>query len=280
MDKPVAIGPSIATFAEGNAVIAESPSSCPRNFLVRKSKIRFPVDPLYTAIGELDEHRFIRKLTREQDVQEIVTQKELDIPFSANSKLYGKLDIKVTYGDDFEEIIEKKAHISKGQRLKIIRKGIPKMSHVAQIATYMSAEKMTNGRIVHNYYEFDKDCLSLHTPEGIEFKVNFVGDAIHIDGDEYKYGKRELVRFYQIIDKAVERDTLPQRPVSTDTYRPVCSYCPMREICNEADARGWDKEQFLTKVKGEADRLIEAEAQRTKPAEIWAPALRRKKKND
>lgn len=278
--KKVTIGPSAATFARGSAVMAETPSSCPRKFLARKAGFKDPVDSLYGAMGEIDEHRYKRKLEREGFLK-VETQINFTYPLSSQVEIFGYIDMKLTYEDGTTILVEKKSHISKSQRLEIIRKQRVKTSHVAQLVTYLLAQNLTEGKIVCDYYEMDKDCTAIINTEGTEFSVEIDRSTheILVNGEKYKYSLRDLAKFYSIMVKAIEGTDLPARPVQpTAAFKSPCVFCPLRELCNDADVYGWKKEEFLAKVMENKDRLLNLK--KTRPPEIWAPANRRKKNND
>ena len=198
MSERLAIGPSMATFAKGASIVAESSSSCPRYYLARKQGFRTQIDPLYTAMGEVDEARYRTLLQKQSPDIKIEDQINLSHNLSAVAKIYGFLDMKVTYPDGTEILVEKKSHISKSARLDIIRKKTPKLSHVAQLSTYLMLTGIPKGKIVCDYYELDYDCKSLMSTEGIEFDVELKGRDIYVDGEKFEYSIENLSKFYKI----------------------------------------------------------------------------------
>ena len=276
MTKRLAIGPSMASFAQGSAVIAESSSNCPRYFLARKNGFKTDIDPLYTAMGEVDERRYMKQYQKANPQDTIETQINLDHELSPLSKIYGFLDMKITKVDGTIMLVEKKSHISKSTRLEVIRKKQVKLSHVAQLATYLMLTKLTSGKIVCDYYELNYDCDKLCNTEGIEFLVELRGRDIYVDGEKFKYDMNDLAKFYKIIDNAIKSDELPARPLPKTGGRTPCVYCPLSGKCDQADVEGLNKHGFLAKVLDDLDRLIETENNRRKKAEFFSPARKPK----
>ena len=280
MTKKTVIGPSGASFAQNGVVIAETPTACPRRWLAKKNGFRTEIDALYGAMGELDEHRWKTKHLRENPDHTIETQIEINHDLSPHLAIKGYIDAKLTTPEG-SKLVEKKSHISKSQRLAIIRKQTPKMAHVAQLSTYLVTQKMTDGVIINDYYEFDKECLTLTNTEGYQFDITLNGRSIEVNGEPYQYDLDNLAEFYKIMNAAVTNDSLPSRPRPVNlSDRKPCVFCPLKDICDQADIERWDKELFLDKVNTESERLIREDTEKRKPAQIWAPSLRRKKKND
>ena len=184
----------------------------------------------------------------------------------------------------------------------MIRKGVIDESHLAQVCSYLVAKKLTEGWVVNSYYEFDQDCFQLKMTEERTFYVELRGREIWVDMPQgimedvepegsRKYSRsintfqkyhsdlNSLAKFYKILDNAVKNDVLPGRPVKQiGSHSSPCAYCPLSTHCDEAEIMGLDKRSFLSKVKADESRLIEVANAKSKPAEIWAPALKRSKK--
>ncbi len=131
----------------------------------------------------------------------------------------------VTYHDGFKVIHECKTSQSKPFLYGVVRKGEPKVNHMAQLVFYLTHLNETRGKLV---------CLYAPTGELRVFKVEITpnGDVL-VDGRKYLYNVQNQITHQLLAAKVINERIIWSRPRGK-----ACDYCVYKSECDKYDAAG------------------------------------------
>ena len=231
------------------------------------------IDPLYIAMGAIDEARFAAKLTRAG--LPFTREQDLATPIAGSQVVIrGRYDFKVT-GPDGVYFVEKKSTLSKNRLRDIIVKGVVDPHHLAQLITYMVIDKVPRGVVSVTYWQWDDQIDGLVVGNEREFQVFITpGGDIEVDGQIYLRHVRSLQAWFKTAAKGMEdADTvLPSRPKPGQAWSSPCRYCPLKDVCDQ-----YDKTQNVAQFWQESKQI---ETRAGKPAEISLPPKVKGRKNE
>jgi len=218
------ISPSSAAFALGNLVVTDYSQGCLRHLLFkRKIPKDSDIPEEFAKMGEDGELKYLDYMLTQQDYpfhRELPFISEIDgVPVK------GRVDF-VSYHDGFRVIHECKTSQSKTFLYGVVRKGEPKLNHVAQIVSYLVHFGETKAKLVARYAPKNEERI-------IKIEVDDLG-RILVDKRVYKYSLQEQINHQLLSAKVIKENLIWDRP-STGT----CRYCQYAEECLK-----WDTEEF------------------------------------
>jgi hypothetical protein len=238
----------------------------------RRFEKEIDIDPLYEAMGAIDETRYAARLRAAgtQFQREVVITHPIG---STGVNIEGRIDFVLDTPDGVV-IVEKKSTISPRRKSAIIVKGDVDPSHLAQVVSYMAVKKVTQGRIVVTFWKWADDIESLIVDGEREFVVHVTpaGD-ISVDGAPYPSHVRNLQAWFKTCADAMNAaDTkLPGRPF-IQGYTNPCQRCPLAPHCDQYD-RTRNVQEFWMHTK-------DVEMSAGPSAEIIEPKIKKGKKNE
>lgn len=267
------LSPSKSAWMNGDLVVTKYEKSCARFVLwERRFEKEANIDPIYEAMGTLDETRYATKLKREK----IKFEREVEISHQIGDTgipIEGRIDFEL-FTPQGPVLVEKKSTISPRREYDIIQKGNIDPGHLAQLVSYMAVKKIPDGKVVVTFWKWDDTIDGLVVGSEREFlvKVTPQGD-ITVDGIPSAYHVRHLQQWYYSVARAMNKadSGLPPRPKITP-YQNPCKYCPLANSCNK-----YDSDRNINAF-WEDTKNIEMSA--GKPAEIVEPKKEKKGKKD
>ena len=219
-------------------------NSCPRRVLLRSHGIEPPVDDVRTQktfnIGFLNEELFVKHYMAH--IPHCVDF-AIEEPISANVDFVGHSDVVTD-----KLVFELKSATSKNTWEKV-KKGKPKLSHLAQLSNYMLSREVTEGYLVYSLYAY---VGGLELPD-VFFKVTIDNDTnILLEGKETGYKLEHVAADRQTKAKVLEDNSVYDgRPVNPTDRQSPCFYCPFSDVCDKWDKATKNKttERFLDKAK-------------------------------
>jgi CRISPR/Cas system-associated exonuclease Cas4 (RecB family) len=227
----VNINPSSAAFVLGDMVVTDTPQGCLRFLLLKKHLPREEGIPLELQVmGERGECIYMEKLLTEQP-----WPFHRELPFQSKVegvKVRGRMDF-VTYHDGFKVIHECKTSQSKTFLYDVIKKGKPKVNHIAQLVFYLIHLEETRGKLVTLYAP---------TMEEKVFKVEIKdGNVVYLNSVPYYYTVENQIMHQLLSAKVIKEDFVANRP-----WGKACTYCRYKEECDKYDGCGGSSfEDFL-----------------------------------
>lgn len=270
----IKIYPSSAAFAKGPQSNGAYNNSCYRYQVVADhadQPIKSNINPIYAAVGALDEHRYEQVLiSRGYDVQAEVAKRDEIAPGVIVS---GRRDFVISkspteQSDWSVAIVEKKSTISKSKKTRIKKRQIEE-SQLAQLVTYMALDKINTGFLVQTFYYFPKDLNRLEVGAEVEYKITLKDRSIYVDNELYERTLDDLAAYYKTQIFYRQGKQIGPRPANAHKpYGSPCNFCPLKDFCNEFDLGHISEHEMLTDVP---KKLIEiTETQEPRPAQIWA----------
>ncbi len=245
--------PSSSGFALEDGYVVEYNSACLRYLPAAMDADRIEIDPKYMTLGLQHEDMHAERLGDKLKDRELPVKRE----YQSNVVYSGRVDFITTDG----EIHETKGSMSKNFLYSVIRKKQPKLSHVAQLTSYLAHLNMTKGKIVAGYYVADKKGkVGLKEEVIFDVEVDENGD-LFIDGNKYKYSLKDQLKYLEMAVETVSSG-LPRkkRPSNYMDFSGPCTYCPLKYLCTM-----YDKDKVSSEVfKKEAIDLINHVAQQSK----------------
>lgn len=241
MKQKLKIYPSSSGYQIGKLYQVDYNSSCHRYQLVSQGIFK-DLDPKYAQIGTIHEEWFNN--TR-QDImeREVVIKKE----YAGNVEYSGRLDFRHKDGS----ISETKASLSKSVLYSTIRKKEVKLSHLAQLTSYLVHTETDRGSIVVGYY---KELTDISPKEYAIFDVAIDEQGqILVDNKPYKYNVHDYLTYLFTLIHHLEFGTIGDRPMAPSPWQNPCSKCPLLELCDKYDLN-------LTDNKTEKDDQFKKEA--------------------
>lgn len=228
----IKIYPSSSAFMVGAAVVSDSNKSCPKYQAalaltgLRSRDLPQEVAAEYAGLGALNEARIAEKLRRAG------TPFEREKPFQIAYKdglISGRVDFQLLDGS----ILEIKATTSEYVYKKVFEQGEPKLSWVAQAASYVSLLKAPRCTIIASYYELTEAYDGFQIVAEKEFVVSVDSGQILVNGVVYPYTEKDLARWYATMYKTSADPFAPAAELQQDTnpYASPCNSCPLREPC-------------------------------------------------
>lgn len=244
------IYPSASGFLVEGTVQIEYSSSCMR-MLYPGQHVRKDIDQKYKTIGSAHEEWWQNQL------QDRLAARELPVKIAVAPGIQysGRMDFVLKDGG----IHETKATSSKTALYKHIRPKQVKLSHLAQLVSYMVTTGKTEGSIIHGFYPekgpFDAP------KEWHQFLVHINEDgAIYVDGVQQPITAQAYVQFFvqQVLtlQNVHNVQNLPPRPNRYPAWKDPCKYCPIKVLCDKADKGNISASDFYTdaiSLLGETD---------------------------
>ncbi len=257
------LSPSKAGWVVGDRVDAQYPKSCFRYTVWdRRYGKEGEIDPIYTALGALDETRYATKMRR--DKVNFRREVELTHPIgSTGINIEGRVDFWIESNPP--KIVEKKSVISVTRTKKIIQDGQVDPSHLAQVLTYMAVSKVETGAIVITSWGWDSEIDALTVTGEREFAIHLSPKGeIKVDGVPYPAHIRQLQQWFRMAADAMNNAevSLPSRPVYKQGWNNPCNKCPLRLACDQYDitqnvAAFWQDTEQLTPEPGPTAQIPE-----------------------
>lgn len=268
------LSPSKATWCMGDRVDTLYESSCPRYVVwERRFEKESAIDPMYKAIGDIDEARYAAKQV--QAGVPFLREQEFSHPISGSQvTIEGRYDFRLDT-EDGPVLVEKKSITSANRAREIIEKGLIDEKQLAQLVTYMAIHKIQNGRLVSTFWKWGDDLESYVVAGEREFTVTVTpAGEIYVDGMPFHRHLRSLQKWFQITAKGMDESDrrLPERPLPKTGWQNPCAKCPLSAACDAYD-RSKDVNTFWDQTK-------DTEPRPGKEAEIIAPKVKKGKKND
>lgn len=226
------ISPSSAAFAWGNFVVTEYAQGCLRHLLFKQHVKLEGIPEEFAKMGEAGELVYLEYMTREQDYPF-----HREMPFKSEIEgviVSGRVDF-ISYHDGFRIIHECKTSQSKSFLYDVIRKGIVKTNHLAQIVMYLIHLNETRAKLIARY-----------APSGetrtIKIEVG-EGGKILVDGRMVSYSVQD-----QIQHQLLSAEVLKTQTVMDRANEGACRYCQFKEACLRWDTNNYESfNDFLLK---------------------------------
>ncbi len=246
------IYPSASGFVSGLGVLSEYSSSCPRYMVISHNAPRTPILEIYGRLGAFHESRVALLFGDQVEAVERPVKAQIDL----DTEYSGRVDFILKD----QTVIEAKASMSKTFRREVIRKGHVKLSHLAQIVSYMIQLKADKGQIITGYYE--------ETPEGPDpfiqkesriFHISIRSDGgILIDGEWSGHNAQDQYKHTLLAAEVLRTREIKDRPINTeDFFKSPCFFCPLKDVCTQYDKKYIDSEELKKKgfqiLKNSAD---------------------------
>ena len=219
----ISINPSSAAFALGSMVMSDTPSGCLRYLLLKRYVAKPEEFPEHLKVmGEAGEAIYMSYL---ENYQPWPFHRELSFERSLEGvKVRGRMDF-ITYHNTFKVIHECKTSQSKPFLYGVVRKGEPKINHMAQLVFYLIHLEETRGKLV---------CLYAPTNELKVFKVEVDAKGeVLVDGRKYIYNVQNQLMHQLMAAEAIKEGTIMGRPRGK-----ACNYCVYKTECDKFDAAG------------------------------------------
>lgn len=244
------IYPSSSGFVTENGLEIDYNSACPRYMVASIGSTRVELDPIYAELGALHEEWWTKKL----GVRLIAREKEIKVELSDTVRYSGRADFIV----EGPEVHETKASMSKTFLYQNIRKRKPKLSHLAQLVSYMIQLKIPKGQIIAGFYKEKESRLVLQ--EHVEFKVDIDDEGrILVDGVATPYTVAHQLAHLHMAQQALETQELgDRRPLNYEAWTGPCKMCPLNNLCWAKDQSPITDKEF----KDQAKELINAQQPR------------------
>ncbi len=250
------LSPSKAGWMVGDKVDCTYPKSCLRYTVwERRYEKESDIDPLYTAMGAIDEERLTTILTR--DKIPFKREVEIDHPIAGSIvKIQGRLDFLIETVEP--RIIEKKSVISPTRTKSIVINGNIDPSHLAQILTYMAVSKIGKGTIHVTAWSWSQFLDALVATGDREFQIELSPTGeIAVDGKPYPGHIRQIQQWFRSAATAMENaeTELPNRPVFKQGWQNPCNKCPLKDACAQYDVNKnvqmfWQETQSIEPESG------------------------------
>jgi hypothetical protein len=228
------IRPSSAAWAVNGTVISDTSQGCLRNVFFNKV---FPTGDIPKELAEMGawgEDEYQKALETEQ---EWPFHKEF--AFSdvfEGAKRRGRVDF-ITYHNNFLVIHEVKTSQSKNFLYQNLRKGEPKLNHLAQLVFYLVYFEQTRGKLIYRYAP--KNELKIIK---VEIKE---GGKIYYDGKLYPLTVSDQIAHQLMSAEAIKEMGVIERPSGK-----ACEWCSYKDMCNEYDQSGQTMKEFLGEKHG------------------------------
>ncbi len=247
MTKIYKLYPSSSGFANSeNSYVVDYNSACLRYILPAYEANRVEIKPIYGRIGAIHEDRHAAVLGERMAHREL----PIKVNYSENIQYSGRADF-ITVED---EIHETKASLSKNFLYSVIRKKKVKLSHLAQLVSYLIHFNKSVGKIVTGFYKHNEEKDTIEFKEGADFdvKIEENGD-IYVDNKKYIYTRQNQEQYLQMAINTIKTGEIPkQRPSNYMEFMGPCAFCPLKVLC-----KVYDKDKVTSEVfKQEAIALI------------------------
>lgn len=230
--EPLTLRASSSAFAWGTLIFTDYNSGCLRKILIQSTGYETVIDPKYPLVGKLNEDRHAAKITsyyREVPFQRAVGYGPI--------QLRGHADFVHVDADGTQYMVDElKSVTSKNVLKNTIKNGSYKTENLAQLVCYMTAFKVTQGRLIYTWYQQDAAGEWRDGEERI-FKVdvdNF--GRIFVDSKPSQYTVFDLYSHQLQAAKAVYDNHVLQRPVRWDApFGSPCGPCKFKDACDAWD---------------------------------------------
>ena len=222
------IYPSASAFMWGDVVLTDYDSGCLRSILIKSHTPRTEIPKLYQEVGAVHETKYEGEvkdhlLFREQPIKaEILT----DVEYS------GRCDFILDYG--LPIVDECKATVSQSG-VRGLREGKYKLSHLAQLVSYLCKLKIPRGRLIYGYYE--RTAHDWVEVERYVFKVSIADSgAVFINGVDSGFHVNDQLRHLFQVAKHLKEQKIGPRPWGWESkWGSPCNLCPFQATCASYD---------------------------------------------
>lgn len=221
--KKLKVYPSSSGFISDLGLEAEYNSACLRYMVISIGANRKDIDPIYAELGLLHEDWYAERLGDE------LKEREFPIKFdlAPTVEYSGRVDFLTHDG----RVHETKASMSKNFLYKHIRKGEVKLSHLAQVVSYMIHLQLPKAVIAAGFYDEQKTLK-----EKRFFDVSIRDDGM-IVVDDIPTGlevKHQLAHLNAAVH-ALSTLEIGQRPENYLEFGSACHFCPVKALCSSYD---------------------------------------------
>lgn len=264
------LSPSKAAWVVGDKVDTNYPKSCLRYTVwERRFSKDNEIDPVYTALGAIDETRYATKLTRDK----IPFRREVEITHPIGStgiNIEGRIDFYIS--TEPPRLVEKKSVISVSRTKKIIQDGAIDPAHLAQLLTYMAVSKIPTGSIVITSWGWDEDIDALVVTGEREFLIELTPQGeIRVDNTPYPAHIKQLQAWFHSAATAMNNAEiqLPARPMFKQGWNNPCNKCPLNAACEQYDKHQnakvfWQETEILEPEPGPKAQIPEPKRKKGK----------------
>jgi hypothetical protein len=247
MSTEIKLYPSSVAFQEGDLVFTKYASGCHRNIFLRLNGVRETINEIHGERGKIAEDDF----QQTSGISSIPFKRE--VPFKLTFDEYpgvvvsGRMDY-VLYPEDetLKRVVELKSTESTNVLREVIRNGKIKLENVAQLVTYLIAEKCVRGQLTYCYYKRSKKDGSLTKMDSRDFIVNITDTGrILVDGVWSGFEVRNVIEHYIGSVRCVNSGILSSRPYNGKSFDGACKYCPYSRSCDMYDSGLISKEDFI-----------------------------------
>lgn len=210
----------------GLGVIADYNSACPRYSVISIGAKKIDIDPIYSKLGAFHEEAYAILLGTRLKAREMPIKFEIE----PGVQYSGRCDFITTDG----EVHETKASLSKAFLYSVIRKGKVKMSHLAQLVSYMIQLKLQKGKIITGFYKQDGESFLLKESRDFEVLVTDTGDIL-VDGERIGYSVIDQYLHTKLIAEVLISKEIKERPLNDSKFSGPCAFCPLKNLCDKYD---------------------------------------------
>jgi len=255
---------SSSSFMDGDLVTTQYSSGCLRMILAKAAGFRTDIKQKFMDVGEINELRFYKTLVDSNKYSLILDE----TPVRRNNVIGGvayssRTDFLTWEPGDIQPIVhECKATFSSGL-LSTAKKGEPRMSHLAQIVSYMTILGLPKGIIwIHGYSEkknketggvdiVPKIRRDTKEPHEYRFDISFSEDGtILINGRRTSYTQKDYISHFMAVGELLNNPvSIPKRPLGGECDRECCSWCDLKTVCRKSDDEGLTVDEFINEAK-------------------------------
>lgn len=234
------IYPSSSGFTDGDQYEVEYNSACLR-FLVVSQGIHKEIPEEYSKMGAVHEEWWETQesIKSQQYVRELPVKKEYgDVEYS------GRIDFIVNNS----EVHETKASMSKNVLYKTIRKKEVKLSHLAQLISYMLHTEIDKGKIVVGFYSKKGEGFDLKEHTIFDITIDVDGRII-VDNIPHYYTAHDAIKYLFFQIKYLSSGVIGPRPKRI-AWKDPCKFCPLKDLCDKHDFTDkLNKDDFKTEAR-------------------------------
>jgi PD-(D/E)XK nuclease superfamily len=196
--------------------------------------------------GAIDEKHVIRGAMNEEHYEKILQDAgtrytrehpiKAEVPGFPDIVVSGRVDF-IRHSDAGDEIDELKSTESDSVRREVIKKGKPKVTHLAQVSAYMLMLKIPKANLVCTYY--DKDGAGAYTKEeerAFEITIDDMG-RICVDSQPSGFGVSDLYAHQKLAAEMISKHEVGPRPKDHDAkWGSPCNFCVWKDACDAYDS--------------------------------------------
>ncbi len=226
---------SNSAFAWGQLVFTDSKAGCVRSILLSANGVfEGEIDAKHQIRGALNEEQYEAALktagtsyTREHPIKS-------PVPGYSNIVVSGRVDF-IRHPDSGDEIVELKSTESDNVKREVIKKGKPKVTHLAQVSAYMILLKIPKAQLICTHYENDAGTYTKGDERSFEISIDDAG-RICIDSIPSGYTIGDLYTHQKLAARMISEHRVGPRPKDHDAkFGSPCNFCVWRQACDAYD---------------------------------------------